>query len=365
VSRLIRNTVCTETLAMRFGDQLHRVAAATLLIALAAAALLGEGHAGRLPRAAAASPADEVLFSANGEYAFPLAGKIADMAWTHYHWNGGNAVDILASPLLVASSAAFRAFERSPAVAVTAGIVSRADNELGGTALVIRGDDRREYYYAHLASTWVTKPVGVRAGEILGMVGRTGRWTQYIERHLHFAISSRWHQGLRWKNDINAAEWIRAEFGLGWIDQTPKPYPPAYPRGSPLHVPYRLVRTFAQVRAQNPDLASIELAPSGGAPAGDGARASGGIVGGGAGVYTTLTGEVRVLRATLLGLRIQVTNRHTNQTVVLSGLERSRVQTGDVVARGGLVGYAAGPIDYMYFDEGRLADPVPTMGGRG
>jgi len=377
---------------MRFGGQLHRVAAAILMIALAAAAVLGEGSGGArgpaFPDATATTqgatgdgPASQgaVLFSANGEYAFPLAGNIGAMAWTHYHWNGGNAVDILPSPRLSVSSAVFRAFERSPVVAVTAGVVSRADNELGGTALVLRGDDRREYYYAHLSQTWVVKATRVRAGEILGIIGRSGRWTQYIERHLHFAITSRWHRGLVWKNDVNAAEWIRAEFGLAWIDQTPKPYPAAYPHGSPLRVPYRVIRTFAQMRAGNPDIASIELLPGGDAASGEdgggvtsAASGSGGSAAGNPaaassqiGVYSTLTGQIRVLRGTVLGLRIQVTNRHTNQTVVFSGLVRSQVQTGDVVKRGGLVGYTAGVIDYMYFDRGALVDPVPTMGGRG
>ncbi len=329
---------------MRFRGQLHRPAAAILMVSLAAAAVLGEGSGGargaaspgaapaeqaataaRPPAPAAASgavkaPADStpsrtVLFSANGRYAFPLAGDIGAMAWSHHHWNGGNAVDILASPSLSAGSAAFRAFERSPVVAVTAGIVSRADNELGGTALVLRGSDRREYYYAHLKTTWVSAPVRVHAGEILGMVGRTGRWAQYLERHLHFAITSRWHHGLDWKNDINAAEWIRTEFGLGWIDETPKTYPAAYPQGSPLRVPYRLIQSFAQMRAQDPDIASIELLPAGQAgvystlPGHPREQAA---------VYSTLTGELRLLRGTLLGLRIQVTNRHTNQTVVFS-----------------------------------------------
>ncbi len=370
----------------------HRIAAATLLVALAAAAVLGEGRLAAAPQAPlggraagavdrAAGPAAEagtrgrVLFSADGRYAFPLAGDITDMAWTHYHWNGGDAVDILARPGLSASSLAFRRFERSSVVAVTAGVVSRADNALGGTALVLRGDDLREYYYAHLSETWVVKPTRVRVGELLATIGRTGRWAQYLERHLHFAIASRWHRGLAWKTDVNAAEWFRSEFDLAWIDQTPGPYPAAYPSGSPLPPPYRIVRSFAEMRSRNPDLASIELAPEGGSvglavalPAhgnrGTGSSRAAAQDGAQAGVYSTLTGEVRVLRGTVVGLRVQVTNRHTSQTVVFSGLLAATVRTGDVVRRGGLIGATTGAIDYEYFDDGLLTDPTPTLSGR-
>jgi hypothetical protein len=288
----------------------------------------------------------KVLFSPSGTYAFPVAGDVKEMAWTHDHWNGGNAVDILAAQNLAPTSPAFRAFDRSPIVAVVSGTVKRADNEIGGTALLLFGDDGREYYYAHLSSTTVAGSMSVKAGEQIGVIGRSGRWARYLEIHLHFAVSSKWHTGLLWKNDVNAAEWFDKIFGLQWIDQTPVPYPAAMPRGSPLRPPYRIVTTFARMRSRNPDMASVRMAPAGGGPVP---------------VYSTLLGEVRVLRATILGLRVQVTNRHTGQTVVYSGLGSTRLRPGDVVNHGQIVGETTSPIDYMYFNRGTLTDPTTTF----
>lgn len=348
-----------------------RVAAALLLGGLVVAAFAdGPAAAMRPPAPLLANPAaskappppqapdqpvEGVLYSSDKRYAFPVAGAIADLIWTHYHWDGGNSVDIIPSSKLPVDSPTFMRVERSPIVAVTSGTVKPANNELGGTALILFGDDGREYYYAHLAHTWVRAPTRVRVGALLGTMGRTGRWTRFIERHLNFSITSRWHRGLVWTDDINAAEWIRREFGLRWIDQNPGPYPPAMPSGSPLLPPYRVVRSFAQMRAVEPDMASIVLAPVA-------LLASGGGGSPQSGVYSTLTGEVRVMRATVLGLRVQVTNRPTKQTVVFSELTGSIVHTGDVVKRGELVGYATGPINYMIFDRGRLIDPLTTMG---
>jgi len=268
------------------------------------------------------------------------------MAWTHDHWDGGNAVDILPAPDIAPGSQAFREFDRSPIVAVVSGRVDPADNELGGTALLLFGDDGREYYYAHLSSTTISSSRRVRVGEQIGTIGRTGRWTRYIEIHLHFAISSKWHDGLYWKNDINAADWFLHTFGLHWIDQTPIPYSAAMPHGSPLRLPYRILTTFAQTQAVNPDMASIRMAPTSALPVP---------------VYSTLLGEVRILRDTVLGLRVQITNRHTGQTVVYSGLSSTSLTTGDVVGAGQIIGRTREPIDYMYFNRGTLTDPTTTF----
>lgn len=289
-----------------------------------------------------------VLYSPSGRYAFPVAADVADMAWTHYHWNGGNAVDILPAPNLRPGTAAFDAFEHAPIVAVVAGTVKPATNELGGTALLLFGNDGREYYYAHLSSTPITRPTRVTVGERIGTIGNTGRWARYIEIHLHLAITSQWHHGLQWPNNINVAEWIEQTFGLPWIDQNARPYPASRPHGSPLAEPYRISATFAAMRAKNPDTASIRMTPSfEQAPS--------------VPVYSTLWGEVRVMRATVFGLRVQITNRHSGQTVVYSGLSRAVCRTGEVVNAGRIVGWTKAPIDYMYFDKGVLANPTPML----
>jgi len=322
--------------------------------------------------AGAAEARSQVLFSPSGTYAFPLAGNTSEMAWTHYHWDGGNAVDILPAPRLEPGSPAFAAFDHSAVVAVVAGRVQRADNDLGGTALLLFGDDGREYYYAHLSRALITVPTRVKAGQQIGTIGRTGRWAQYIEIHLHFAISSKWHEGLFWKNDVNVAEWLEKTFGLGWIDQNPISYPPAFPHGSPLRPPYRLAATFAGTRTVTPDAASLRMQPllaGSPSPGGlSGSRGSTTPTGGGrrapprqVPVFSTLTGAVRVMRGTVLGLRVQITNLHTAQTVVYSGLSETPLTTGDVVNNGQIVGLIAGTLDYMYFDHGVLTDPGPTL----
>lgn len=317
---------------------------------------------------ASISARTQVLYSPDGTYAFPLAGNTSEMAWTHYHWDGGNAVDILPAPNLLPGTPAFAAFDSSPVVAVVSGRVVRADNDLGGNALLLFGDDGREYYYAHLSSTWVTAPTRVRVGDKLGVIGRTGRWARFIEIHLHFAISSTWHTGLHWKNDVNAARWIEKTFGLHWIDQNPITYPPTYPHGSPLQRPFRIVASFGQMKRANRDMASIRLQPlrvAAGARRSSSEPASGTALPrretGAVPVYSTLGGAVRVMRATVLGLRLQITNLHTAQTVVYSGLESTQLRTGDVVNHGQIVGLATGTIGYMYFDHGALTDPTPTM----
>lgn len=292
------------------------------------------------------SARSQVLFSPSGTYAFPVAGDVKNMVWTHFHWNGGNAVDILPSSRLRPQSEAFQAFEHATIVAVVSGTVQRADNERGGTALFLFGDDGHEYYYAHLSSTTITGRQKVRAGEPLGVIGHTGRWAQYIEIHLHFSIASKWHKGFYWKNDINAAEWIEKTFGLPWIDQNPIAYSAAMPHGAPLKAPYKISKSFARTKERNPDTASIWMAP---------------IEETGVPVYATLSGEVRVMRATVFGLRVQITNLHSGQTVVYSGLTSTRLRTGNVVNPGQIVGQTQGPINYMYFDHGVLADPTPTL----
>lgn len=297
--------------------------------------------------AGSASARAQVLFSPSGTYAFPVAGNVSDMAWTHYHWNGSNALDVLPAPNLRPGTAAFTAFERSPIVAVVSGRVVPADNQLGGISLFLFGDDGREYYYAHLASTNISAPTRVRVGDQIGIIGRTGRWSRYIEIHLHLAITSKWRVGMDWPDDVNVAEWIKKTFGLGWIDQNPIGYPAVYPHGSPLAAPYRIVTTFAQMAARNPDTASVRIEPL---------RASGKVP-----VYSTLGGAVRVMRATVFGLRVQVVNLHTDQTVVYSRLSSTPLETGDVVNHGQIVGYTDGVVNYMYFDRGVPANPTPSM----
>ncbi len=92
-----------------------------------------------------------ITFSPDGAYGFPVAGDLGLMTWTHFHWDGGNAVDIEAARALPARSNEFNTFIRLPVSAVTSGTVTIADNLYGGLALLIQGDDGHSYYYGHLS----------------------------------------------------------------------------------------------------------------------------------------------------------------------------------------------------------------------
>lgn len=288
--------------------------------------------------------------SADGLHAFPVAADPNLMTWTHYHWDGSNAVDIEAARHLAGDSAEFVAFTRSPVLAVVSGTVTIADNPFGGLALLLDGDDGYTYYYGHLSEQWVVDGQGVGVGERLGRIGNTGRWTQYIEPHLHFSIATHEATDWRWEPDVNAAERFLSWFGLPWQDLDIPDYPADQVAGWPVDRPAQIVRTFAEWQAENPDRGSIDIMPTG---------ESQGVLP----VYATLGGEVNVNRATVMGLRVQVTNRPARTTVVYSFLHSAAVVDGDVVRRGDIVGYIDPGIglNYMLFVNDVQTDPAPTL----
>ncbi len=283
----------------------------------------------------------ELTWSDDGKYVFPLAGPVHLMAWERFHWDGSDEVDIFAAPQLPHGSRGLARFERSPVVAVTHGVVRRVDNERGGIAIRLVGHDGRHYYYAHLSESTVSISEGgrrVRAGERLGTIGRTGRWSRYIETHLHFSVSARSDPSIL----INAADWFYRMFGLESFEIDWPEYPPDGPSVSVAPEGFRVIRNFDQNQRENRDTASVDAIIHGA-------------------VVSPFTGEVRVMRNTALGLRVQVTNRHTDQTVVVSGIRDLQVQTGDLVRAGSKLGYAGDVVNVMYFDRGVLRDPLSVV----
>jgi murein DD-endopeptidase MepM/ murein hydrolase activator NlpD len=304
---------------------------------------------GTAPPPTPAPPA--VTFSANGLYAFPVAGDLALMTWTHYHWDGSNAVDIEAARRLSGSSEEFKTFTQLPVVSVVSGTVAIADNRYGGLALLLRGNDGYTYYYGHLSEQWVPDGQFVQAGEHLGRIGNTGHNSQYIEPHLHFSIASGDASDWRWEPDVNAAEQFVIWFDLPWQDLEIADYAFDRVSGWPLASPAQVTRGFSEPLAQNPDQGSIDILP----------------ISGGTNllpVYATLNGEVNVNRATVMGLRAQITNRPARTTVVYSFLAETTVADGDVVQRGDVVGYVSPTValNYMLFVNDIPTDPVPTLG---
>lgn len=282
------------------------------------------------------------------DYVFPLAAPVEHLSWTREHWDGGTAVDIEADQALSRESAAYRAFSSARVRAVTSGIARPADNPRGGTAVVLAGDDGRQYYYAHLAERRVSAPRRVARGAVLGTVGRTGRWTRFLEPHLHFAVASAHYPGLHWENDVSAAAWLEEHFGLPPRPGPADGYPADAPEGWPFRCPGRIAADYRTLAARDPDLAGLALEPC---PEG---RAV---------VVSPLGGEVNVIRDSVLGLRVQVTNRPANESILLSGLATTGLQDGQYLSPGARIGTASAdrPLLYHYFRNGRLSDPTPTL----
>ncbi len=309
-----------------------------------------------------------IQYSRVGAYAFPVSGDPNVLSWTSQHWDGSHAVDLFARHELSIDSPDFQAFKQRHIVAVTSGTARRVDNERGGIAVLLHGDDERVYYFAHLQSSSIpTKSAEdtgsaewagavaerVEVGQSLGVIGNTGRWTQYIEPHLHFSVASREAPSPGFAPDINAAGWLKLHFGLNPIPWPEPSYRPASPSGPPLTGPFEISRSFSAYMdssTANPDMASVDLVPS--------LVTARGTESPPVPVFSPLLGEVRVHRTTRFGLRVQVTNRHTDETVVLSGLDSLSVQTGDIVERGTPLGTTQGKLNIMHFDKGKLSDPV-------
>lgn len=78
---------------------------------------------------------------------------------------------------------------RTPALAAADGYITRVgENNLGGKVVFLRPDDADyNLYYAHLDSQSVSSGQRVKAGEEVGLVGKTGN-AQHTAPHLHFGI---------------------------------------------------------------------------------------------------------------------------------------------------------------------------------
>jgi hypothetical protein len=285
----------------------------------------------------------QIEFSRFGDLAFPVSGDPAVMWWEPRHWDGSAAVDIRLNPIFGPDSPERRDFRTAGVVAVTGGRAVRVDNPRGGVALIIFGDDGRTYYYAHLAWANVNEARTVTTGEILGQIGATGTWTTYLEPHLHFSVVSTIVSGLDWVADIDAASWIHRNFAHAAADILTDSYPGDRATGGPFFGDYLVTKSFADARMEESARAGATLE-----------SVSAGIVP----IRAPLTGEVRVHIATALGTRIQITNRVTSQSVIISGDISPAVSHGEIVYKDMIVGSAEGPLHYMLFEGG---SPVESL----
>ena len=78
------------------------------------------------------------------------------------------------------------AAEGTPLLAVEDGEVRFGDDPRGGRIASLRASDGLRYYYAHL-SGFAGSARPVRAGEVIGYLGRTGN-AAHTAPHLHFGV---------------------------------------------------------------------------------------------------------------------------------------------------------------------------------
>ncbi|MFP4508804.1 MAG: M23 family metallopeptidase [Spirochaetaceae bacterium] len=277
-------------------------------------------------------------------YVFPIeTHDISRLTWTADHWDGSNAVDIFFEPGMDLDDPDFVSFSESRILAVSDGTVRRFDNERGGRSLILEARNGYRFYYAHLSEVFIESGTRVRAGQALGRIGNTGRRARLIEPHLHFEVSSPANDNEAFVSDIKASRWLREQFGYYADTVEIEEYPASIPRGVPVRAETRIIRTFDESSTLSSDTASVDLEVVSDLPAP---------------IYAPLIGEIRVHRSPVFGMRVQVTNRPLDETVLISGsLKDIQVQFGDVVYPGDIVAYATGTVNIMYYKEGRLANP--------
>jgi len=305
-----------------------------------------------LPEPTADLGLGNVTLDSTGEYAFPVAADPKRFVWTHYHWDESHAVDIEIGPDVTFDE--YNQLTRTTIVAIADGVALNYSGPTGGLGYMLQADDGLDYYYAHLSEQWVTDGTQVTVGQPLGVMGNTGKNAQYIEPHLHMSIGPRdtlWNQPA----SINAASRLQQLFGLTWITIPDTSLPYALPQGSPVqHPEIMIVTAFEQSAVSGLALPGIELGFTGTPP-----NSSLDII-------ATLDGEININRwTTLYGTRIQITNRASQSTTVVSGADEWLVYDHEIVSKGQVIGRwnpAKRPrLHYMIYRNGVIIDPAPTL----
>jgi murein DD-endopeptidase MepM/ murein hydrolase activator NlpD len=99
----------------------------------------------------------------------------------------------------------------TPIVAVANGTLSLVGwNELGGWRLWLTDNKGNSFYYAHLAgyARWILKQHHVRAGQVIGFLGRTGD-AFTTAPHLHFEIHPHLYVGLGYDGAVDPTRYLK------------------------------------------------------------------------------------------------------------------------------------------------------------
>jgi murein DD-endopeptidase MepM/ murein hydrolase activator NlpD len=124
----------------------------------------------------------------------------------------------------------------TPVVAVAKGTLSLVGwNELGGWRLWLTDKKGNSFYYAHLAgyARWILEHRHVRAGQVIGFLGRTGD-AFTTTPHLHFEIHPHLYVDLGYDGAVDPTRYLQL-----WkvehvpADEIPQPAKLTAPKGAP------------------------------------------------------------------------------------------------------------------------------------
>jgi murein DD-endopeptidase MepM/ murein hydrolase activator NlpD len=114
----------------------------------------------------------------------------------------------------------------TPVVAVATGKLSLVGwNQLGGWRLWLTDGRGNSFYYAHLAgySRWILDHPNVKAGQVIGFLGRTGD-AFTTEPHLHFEIHPQLYLRLGYDGAVDPTTYLK-KWRTVWVPKNEMPQP--------------------------------------------------------------------------------------------------------------------------------------------
>jgi murein DD-endopeptidase MepM/ murein hydrolase activator NlpD len=114
----------------------------------------------------------------------------------------------------------------TPVVAVATGKLSLVGwNRLGGWRLWLTDGKGNSFYYAHLAgySRWILDHPNVKAGQVVGFLGRTGD-AFTTEPHLHFEIHPQLYLRLGYDGAVDPTTYLQ-KWHTVWVPKNKMPQP--------------------------------------------------------------------------------------------------------------------------------------------